>query len=196
MGGHYNGHCGRDVYGGYLKCTRSNMMCGSLQCQDGTSNPILQSTLSSTTVSRIVLTLDRQEHECKNLNSPKGDSAAANLELVRDGTRCGEEMVLIYFKNHQCHTFWNISNTKLTFTNQCVLDLHESNLCQTCKLYGQYEMSVKPCRTRMLWSWRLFKCQHLSLFRRLGGFRLFHGRKRAPNHGKTSHTPASDRKLD
>lgn len=105
MGGHYNGHCGRDVYGGYLKCTRSNMMCGSLQCQDGTSNPILQSTLSSTTVSRIVLTLDRQEHECKNLNSPKGDSAAANLELVRDGTRCGEEMVLIYFKNHQCHTF-------------------------------------------------------------------------------------------
>lgn len=94
MAGHYNGHCGRDVHGGFIKCSRSNMMCGSLQCQDGTSDPILQS--SFTAVTKIMLTLDGEQHECKNLNSPKGDPAAAQVELVRDGTRCGDQMVCNY----------------------------------------------------------------------------------------------------
>lgn len=68
-------------------------MCGTLQCQDGTASPTMQSTFTSTTFSRIMLKMDGVEHECKNLNSPKGDQAAAQLELVRDGTRCGEEKV-------------------------------------------------------------------------------------------------------
>ncbi|XP_035704990.1 disintegrin and metalloproteinase domain-containing protein 11 isoform X4 [Folsomia candida] len=141
MGGHYNGHCGRDVYGGYLKCTRSNMMCGSLQCQDGTSNPILQSTLSSTTVSRIVLTLDRQEHECKNLNSPKGDSAAANLELVRDGTRCGEEMICM---NQTCVKLANYMDNTRCPSNHVGLECSGHGDCSNvniCHCFDAWEGS-------------------------------------------------------
>jgi hypothetical protein len=92
-GGHHNGHCGRDSYGTYRKCSSSNVMCGSLQCQDGADSPTMQSTFTSTTFSRIILKKDGMEYECKNLNSPNGDQAAAQLELVRDGTRCGNEMV-------------------------------------------------------------------------------------------------------
>jgi len=70
-------------------------MCGTLQCQGGSGSPTMQSTFASTTFSRITLKKEGEEYECKNLNSPNGDQAAAQLELVRDGTRCEDKMVIM-----------------------------------------------------------------------------------------------------
>jgi len=93
--GHHTGHCGRDQSGDFRKCSPENVMCGSLHCKDGRGSPIMQNKYTSTTFSKTTITINRVEHECKNLNSPKGD-ASADLELVRNGTRCGEGKVKSY----------------------------------------------------------------------------------------------------
>lgn len=71
-------------------------MCGSLHCKDGKASPMTQSKYTSATFHKTTIAINGVEHECKNLNSPKPD-AAADLELVRNGTRCGDGMVMTCF---------------------------------------------------------------------------------------------------
>lgn len=92
--GSHTGHCGRDQNGDFRKCHPANVMCGSLHCKDGKASPMMQSKYTSATFHKTTIAINGVEHECKNLNSPKPD-ASADLELVRNGTRCGDGMVMM-----------------------------------------------------------------------------------------------------
>lgn len=87
------GHCGRDTYGNYKKCSKSNVMCGTLHCQSGTESPTLTSRHQNNTYTKITLKLQGVDHECKSLSGPIQDMSLDQVELVKDGTKCAENKV-------------------------------------------------------------------------------------------------------
>lgn len=68
-------------------------MCGTLHCQSGAENPTLASRLQNNTYTRIILKLQGKDHECKSLSGPIQDKSLDLVELVRDGTKCADNMV-------------------------------------------------------------------------------------------------------
>ncbi|KAG8188673.1 hypothetical protein JTE90_003929 [Oedothorax gibbosus] len=112
--GSLNGNCGTDGRGGYVKCSKENVRCGSLQCQRGSRTPLVPG--MDKQYSRTLVYIDGSEYECKAVqkfdtsHSNKSRSAGYNiamgggslgvpdipdLGMVRDGTKCAEEMVCV-----------------------------------------------------------------------------------------------------
>ena len=78
-------------------------MCGTLHCKDGSTNPTLSSRLQNNTYTKIILKLQGADHECKSLSGPMEDKTLDQIELVRDGTKCGDnkvsQIIIIKSKN-------------------------------------------------------------------------------------------------
>jgi disintegrin and metalloproteinase domain-containing protein 12 len=78
------GHCGFDDTQ-YLPCIARNALCGQLQCADGGE-------LKTTPGFPVTFTLNSPSFTCKSVTTDAGTDEISP-GLIRDGTKCGEEMV-------------------------------------------------------------------------------------------------------
>uniref|UniRef100_H2YZ98 Uncharacterized protein n=1 Tax=Ciona savignyi TaxID=51511 RepID=H2YZ98_CIOSA len=81
--GNWNGNCGKDLNGNFLKCTKENSKCGKLQCSGGGPRPMVGRDRYSfvNTIGGI--------HKCKTISSDDNATDVSDPGLVRDGTACG-----------------------------------------------------------------------------------------------------------
>ncbi|KAH8040206.1 hypothetical protein HPB51_009754 [Rhipicephalus microplus] len=90
--GSMSGNCGPDGRNGYLKCSRDNMMCGTLQCQRGARAPIVLGMEKLYT--RTIISIEGSEFECKvSTGSLSGD--IPDIGIVWDGTKCGSSKICV-----------------------------------------------------------------------------------------------------
>lgn len=91
--GSINGNCGIDPYikGAYIKCTKENSLCGSLQCQQGTRNPIVEEMEDQ--YSRTIVSIEGKEFECKVASGSIG--GIPDMGMVMDGTKCSENKICV-----------------------------------------------------------------------------------------------------
>jgi len=102
---HYNmqgtnmGNCGENKYkyGGseaeFKKCQLSEVMCGTLHCQGGLDKPIV----SEGSESHIIMqtSFHQRDVECKLMMKGGDSSSSADLGLVRDGSKCGNNRICL-----------------------------------------------------------------------------------------------------
>ncbi|KAI4494456.1 hypothetical protein M0802_008948 [Mischocyttarus mexicanus] len=106
--GSINGHCGTDASGHFIKCNSENIRCGSLQCQDGYKQPIIEGMDELFTITKI--TMKGQEHQCKVTTGKVEGSDMPSWGLVRDGTSCGDNLICV---NQTCISlFLHLSQDK------------------------------------------------------------------------------------
>ncbi|XP_014610805.1 PREDICTED: disintegrin and metalloproteinase domain-containing protein 11 isoform X11 [Polistes canadensis] len=106
--GSINGHCGTDASGHFVKCESENIRCGSLQCQDGYKQPIIEGMDELFTITKI--TMKGQEHQCKVTTGKVEGSDMPSWGLVRDGTSCGDNLICV---NQTCMSlFLHLSQDK------------------------------------------------------------------------------------
>ncbi|XP_012534824.2 disintegrin and metalloproteinase domain-containing protein unc-71 isoform X10 [Monomorium pharaonis] len=91
--GSINGHCGTDSSGHFVKCESENVRCGSLQCQQGSKQPIIDGMKDLHT--RTIISIKNQEYECKATNGRVEGSDIPGMGLVRDGTSCGDNLICV-----------------------------------------------------------------------------------------------------
>ncbi|XP_014241701.2 disintegrin and metalloproteinase domain-containing protein 22 isoform X4 [Cimex lectularius] len=91
--GSFSGHCGTDSEKQFIKCDNENARCGSLQCQSGSSYPLLAGV--DQLYSRTIISMKGVEYECKTTSGPTDQPDIPDLGLVRDGTPCGENLICI-----------------------------------------------------------------------------------------------------
>ncbi|XP_035721048.1 disintegrin and metalloproteinase domain-containing protein 11-like isoform X18 [Vespa mandarinia] len=106
--GSINGHCGTDASGHFVKCESDNVHCGSLQCQLGYKQPIIDGMDELYSVTHI--TMKGQEYECKSTSGKVEGSEMPGWGLVRDGTSCGDNLICV---NQTCTSlFLHINQDK------------------------------------------------------------------------------------
>ncbi|XP_018397124.1 PREDICTED: disintegrin and metalloproteinase domain-containing protein 19 isoform X8 [Cyphomyrmex costatus] len=91
--GSINGHCGTDSSGHLIKCESENIRCGSLQCQQGSKQPVIDGMKDLHT--RTIISIKNQEYECKATNGRVEGSDIPGMGLVRDGTSCGDNLICV-----------------------------------------------------------------------------------------------------
>ncbi|XP_011697444.1 PREDICTED: disintegrin and metalloproteinase domain-containing protein 11 isoform X2 [Wasmannia auropunctata] len=91
--GSINGHCGTDSSGHLIKCEAENVLCGSLQCQQGSKQPIIDGMKDLHT--RTIISIKNQEYECKATNGRVEGTDIPGMGLVRDGTSCGDNLICV-----------------------------------------------------------------------------------------------------
>ncbi|XP_018367341.1 PREDICTED: uncharacterized protein LOC108763910 isoform X7 [Trachymyrmex cornetzi] len=91
--GSINGHCGTDSSGHLIKCESENVHCGSLQCQQGSKQPVIDGMKDLHT--RTIISIKNQEYECKATNGRVEGSDIPGMGLVRDGTSCGDNLICV-----------------------------------------------------------------------------------------------------
>ncbi|XP_066602697.1 disintegrin and metalloproteinase domain-containing protein 9 isoform X4 [Prorops nasuta] len=91
--GSISGHCGTDASGHYIKCEPENVRCGSLQCQLGNKQPVIDG--MDEQYSRTIITIKGQEFECKATTGKVEGSEMPLMGLVRDGTSCGDNLICV-----------------------------------------------------------------------------------------------------
>ncbi|XP_018317669.1 uncharacterized protein mmd isoform X11 [Mycetomoellerius zeteki] len=91
--GSINGHCGTDSSGHLIKCESENVRCGSLQCQQGSKQPVIDGMKDLHT--RTIISIKNQEYECKATNGRVEGSDIPGMGLVRDGTSCGDNLICV-----------------------------------------------------------------------------------------------------
>uniref|UniRef100_UPI00398EBF4A disintegrin and metalloproteinase domain-containing protein 19-like n=1 Tax=Pristiophorus japonicus TaxID=55135 RepID=UPI00398EBF4A len=84
------GNCGRNQNDEYIKCTDQDAVCGKIQCKGGNEKPIQGGVLNSVTTS---LDYRGVHYECRGTSITSGD--ASSTDLVRQGTKCGDNKVCI-----------------------------------------------------------------------------------------------------
>lgn len=106
--GNMRGHCGNDASGGLIKCAPENIYCGSLQCQSGNRYPVLPGL--DERFSRTIISIKGVEYECKTTTGSLEKPDLLNMDLVRDGTPCGDNLICL---NQTCTSiFPYIDQTK------------------------------------------------------------------------------------
>ncbi|KAK2583419.1 hypothetical protein KPH14_009404 [Odynerus spinipes] len=106
--GSINGHCGTDASGHFVKCEMENVRCGSLQCQLGNKQPVIDGMDQLYSITTI--TMKGQEYECKATTGKVEGSEMPGLGLVRDGTSCGDNLICV---NQTCtNLFLHINQEK------------------------------------------------------------------------------------
>ncbi|KAH9370127.1 hypothetical protein HPB48_015118 [Haemaphysalis longicornis] len=90
--GSMSGNCGPDGRGGYVKCSREHMMCGTLQCQRGTRTPIV--TGMEKLYTRTIISIEGSEFECK-VSTGSISSDIPDIGIVWDGTKCGASKICV-----------------------------------------------------------------------------------------------------
>jgi disintegrin/metalloproteinase domain-containing protein 33 len=106
---HYNikgtaqGNCGENKYkygsrsgsgdSEFKKCTRSDVMCGTLHCQGGLDKPIVDGGVTHINMQGHI----QEKHvECKIMTGGMDMMAGqADLGLVRDGAKCGDNRICL-----------------------------------------------------------------------------------------------------
>ncbi|XP_020279213.1 disintegrin and metalloproteinase domain-containing protein 11 isoform X2 [Pseudomyrmex gracilis] len=91
--GSINGHCGTDASGHFIKCEAENVRCGSLQCQQGSKQPVIEGMKDYYT--RTIISIKKEEFECKATRGKVEGSDMPGWGLVRDGTSCGDNLICI-----------------------------------------------------------------------------------------------------
>ncbi|XP_032686747.1 disintegrin and metalloproteinase domain-containing protein 12 isoform X5 [Odontomachus brunneus] len=91
--GSINGHCGTDTTGHFIKCEAENVRCGSLQCQQGSKQPVIDGMKDY--YSRTIISIKSQEYECKATTGKVEGSEMPGWGLVRDGTSCGDNLICV-----------------------------------------------------------------------------------------------------
>ncbi|XP_039308216.1 disintegrin and metalloproteinase domain-containing protein 11 isoform X19 [Solenopsis invicta] len=91
--GSINGHCGTDTSGHLIKCEPENVRCGSLQCQQGSKQPVIDGMKDLHT--RTIISIKNQEYECKATTGRVEGSDIPGMGLVRDGTSCGDNLICV-----------------------------------------------------------------------------------------------------
>ncbi|UYV79269.1 ADAM22 [Cordylochernes scorpioides] len=95
--GSINGNCGKDSHtGNFLKCSSENILCGSLQCQRGGRNPLVQGMDKQFT--RTIVSIEGKEFECKVTHGTFSRDLG-DIGLVKDGSRCSDDMICV---NQSC----------------------------------------------------------------------------------------------
>nr|XP_034185477.1 disintegrin and metalloproteinase domain-containing protein unc-71 isoform X5 [Osmia lignaria] len=89
--GSLTGHCGTDASGHYIKCEPENVRCGSLQCQQGSKQPVM----GGMDHSRTIISIKGKEYECKSTTGKVEGSEMPRMGLVRDGTSCGDNLICV-----------------------------------------------------------------------------------------------------
>lgn len=90
--GSVSGNCGQDGRGGYLKCSREHMLCGTLQCQRGTRTPLVVGMEKLYT--RTIISIEGSEFECK-VSTGSISSDIPDIGIVWDGTKCGPAKICV-----------------------------------------------------------------------------------------------------
>ncbi|XP_078041038.1 disintegrin and metalloproteinase domain-containing protein mind-meld isoform X3 [Augochlora pura] len=114
--GSLNGHCGTDSSGHYIKCEPENVHCGSLQCQQGNKQPVIDGMDHA----RIIMSRQSKEYECKMTNGKVDGSEVPSMGLVRDGTSCGNNLVCV---NQTCTSHFPLIGKETCPSN------HNNNEC-------------------------------------------------------------------
>ncbi|XP_065200094.1 disintegrin and metalloproteinase domain-containing protein 11 isoform X3 [Planococcus citri] len=87
--GSISGNCGMDGHGNYIQCEPNNVLCGSLQCANGSQYPASHLGHEYT---RTIISIKGYEYECK---STRNRNVTTVKGLVRDGTPCGTDLICI-----------------------------------------------------------------------------------------------------
>ncbi|XP_043512070.1 disintegrin and metalloproteinase domain-containing protein 11-like isoform X10 [Frieseomelitta varia] len=114
--GSLSGHCGTDTSGHYIKCELENVRCGSLQCQQGSKQPMI----IGIDHSRTIISTKGKEYECKSTTGKVEGSEMPGMGLVRDGTSCGDNLICV---NQTCMSLYPLIGNEKCPSN------HNNNEC-------------------------------------------------------------------
>uniref|UniRef100_T1J8C7 Peptidase M12B domain-containing protein n=1 Tax=Strigamia maritima TaxID=126957 RepID=T1J8C7_STRMM len=148
--GSFNGNCGTDINGSFRKCSKENIMCGTLQCQSGLRIPIIPGLDQK--YSRTIVSIGGQDFECK-VTSGTISPDIPNLGLVPDGTRCADDKVCI---NQTCLSVKLIEEGGRCPTNNIGLDCSGHGACSninTCHCdegWGNHDCSMRQNVTAII----------------------------------------------
>ncbi|XP_011306245.1 disintegrin and metalloproteinase domain-containing protein 9 isoform X7 [Fopius arisanus] len=135
--GSINGHCGTDPAGHFVKCESRNVRCGSLQCQDGSTQPVIDGMDQSW--SRTIIFIKGKEYECKATSGKVEGKDVPGMGLVHDGTSCGENLVCV---NQTCtNVFPHVDQGKCP-SNQHNLECSGNGVCT----------NINKCHCEIGWS--------------------------------------------
>jgi len=93
--GNENGNCGRDVDGGFVKCSKTNALCGKLNCHSDNTWPILKGLSHRFSYNNRVRGV---KDVCKTVQSKEAKSNLEDMDdsgLVQEGTSCGKNMACV-----------------------------------------------------------------------------------------------------
>ncbi|XP_045138009.1 disintegrin and metalloproteinase domain-containing protein 23-like isoform X4 [Portunus trituberculatus] len=126
VNGVINGNCGRHHNGTYIKCELGNIMCGTLQCQQGMGHPV--SPNADQSYSRTIVAMAGQEYECKTVRYEMSDErkGRGDWTLVRDGTACGEKLICV---NQTCESLYPYIEPGHCETNNNALECSGHGVC-------------------------------------------------------------------
>ncbi|XP_067834395.1 disintegrin and metalloproteinase domain-containing protein 33-like isoform X2 [Heptranchias perlo] len=117
------GNCGKDSEGTFVKCDRSDAMCGKIQCQSSAKNPKERNTVSIDTTIRF----NGREVKCRGAylySTQHGQEDLPDPGLVKTGTKCGDGKVCMD-RRCQLASFLDV--------NKCVEKCHGHGVCNSNK---------------------------------------------------------------
>ncbi|XP_073970527.1 disintegrin and metalloproteinase domain-containing protein mind-meld isoform X5 [Rhodnius prolixus] len=123
--GSFSGHCGYDSdKKAFIKCDKENSRCGSLQCQRGSSYPLVAGV--DQLYSRTIISTKGVEYECKATSGPVDQPDVPDLGLVRDGTPCGENLICV---NQTCTSIFPHMDQGTCPSNHNKLECSGNGVC-------------------------------------------------------------------
>ncbi|XP_063983503.1 disintegrin and metalloproteinase domain-containing protein 33 isoform X5 [Diachasmimorpha longicaudata] len=122
--GSINGHCGTDSAGHFVKCESGNVRCGSLQCQDGSEQPVIDGMDPSW--SRTIISIRGKEYECKATSGKVEGKDLPGMGLVHDGTSCGDNLICV---NQTCTNVFPYIDQGKCPSNQHDLECSGNGVC-------------------------------------------------------------------
>uniref|UniRef100_A0A3B4TAQ6 ADAM metallopeptidase domain 19a n=1 Tax=Seriola dumerili TaxID=41447 RepID=A0A3B4TAQ6_SERDU len=99
------GNCGKDEYGNYMKCEKSDAKCGKIQCHSAAKKPKGTNAVSIDTT----IKTDGIEVKCRGTyvySTQDGQGDLPDPGLVMTGTKCGEGKVCNSNGNCHCNRGW------------------------------------------------------------------------------------------
>ncbi|KAG5678287.1 hypothetical protein PVAND_007974 [Polypedilum vanderplanki] len=142
--GSMNGHCGMDQTNHYIKCDPENVQCGSLQCKEGDSIPIVEG-LDQQLYSRTIISIRGAEYECKSISGSVEGQDLPEHGLVKDGTPCGENLVCV---NQTCVSIFPYIDTTKCPVNHNNVECSGNGACtNTNKCHCNFGWIGNDCST-------------------------------------------------
>ncbi|XP_076396944.1 disintegrin and metalloproteinase domain-containing protein mind-meld isoform X4 [Megachile rotundata] len=120
--GSLTGHCGTDASGHYIKCEPENVRCGSLQCQQGSKQPVI----GGMDHSRTIISTKGKEYECKSTIGKVEGSEMPLMGLVRDGTSCGDNLICV---NQTCTSRFPLVDKERCPSNNNNIECSGNGVC-------------------------------------------------------------------
>ncbi|XP_017327522.1 disintegrin and metalloproteinase domain-containing protein 33 [Ictalurus punctatus] len=115
------GNCGKDAYGNYVKCEKSDAKCGKIQCHSAAKKPKGTNAVSIDTTIRT----DGIEVKCRGTyvySTQDGQGDLPDPGLVMTGTKCGEGKVC---KDRRC------KNASFTELETCIARCNGHGVCNS-----------------------------------------------------------------